>query len=454
MPASARSPPIAASGALPASLQTLALFEYGGELVNANRGLIEYDDLLKRPLESYKYLLTTVERGAVSLANSALSLDVLYMASSNETHVAAFKEYPDFQSFRGRFAFVRAPYLLSVSLERQLYKQRLREAAGSRHVAPHTDYVLALFAVLTRMRKPQLEHYPQAARELIGTLTPLAKADLYADGRVPAGVAGEAAKRLRQLTRDLVAESDEYPHYEGKYGASPREMLAILMAAASSTKFSYVSPFVVLDELAQLIKQTSLYEYLRLEPDGGFHDHVAMLQAVRDRLAELVERDVQDALGLVADAEHAKIFERYMMQVTHWVRGEKLRNASTGNMEAPDVRLMEGVEESLGQSSADVKRFREALVTKVGAWSVDHPGQRPNFEVVFAEEHERLQAAYYGKVRSKIATGLEALLQSLAGHAAPEISQSLQRLYDKGYHEASARDLLGFCRPRGFAGSA
>ena len=51
--------------ALPASLQSIALYEYGGEVVCANRGMLEFDDLLKRPVEAYKYLLTTVERHRV-----------------------------------------------------------------------------------------------------------------------------------------------------------------------------------------------------------------------------------------------------------------------------------------------------------------------------------------------------------------------------------------------------
>ena len=71
--------------ALPAALQSISLFEYGGELVNANRGLVEYQDLLKRPLESYKYLLTTVERSSVSLQTATLFLDLVFIGPEPET---------------------------------------------------------------------------------------------------------------------------------------------------------------------------------------------------------------------------------------------------------------------------------------------------------------------------------------------------------------------------------
>ena len=45
----------------------------GGELTAANRGLLEYSDLLKRPLEAYKYLITTVEQASISLSNATIS---------------------------------------------------------------------------------------------------------------------------------------------------------------------------------------------------------------------------------------------------------------------------------------------------------------------------------------------------------------------------------------------
>ena len=86
--------------ALPPSLQSVSLHEFGGEVVGANRGIIEFDDLLKRPLEHYKYLLTTVERAALSMTSATLFLDLAFIGSSNDIHLAAFREIPDFQSFK------------------------------------------------------------------------------------------------------------------------------------------------------------------------------------------------------------------------------------------------------------------------------------------------------------------------------------------------------------------
>ena len=50
-------------GALPTSLQAVTLFEAYGELIEASGGMLEFSDLLKRPLDTFKYLQQSVETG-------------------------------------------------------------------------------------------------------------------------------------------------------------------------------------------------------------------------------------------------------------------------------------------------------------------------------------------------------------------------------------------------------
>ena len=146
--------------ALPASLSSLTLFEPYGELVDASGGMIEYSDLLKRPLDAWKYLLLAIETGEVSLSFSTLPINAVMMASSNELHLNAFKEHPDYHSFRGRIQLIRVPYLRDYSQEQVIYETQI--AAQVRvHVAPHAMYVAALWAVLSRLRRPSAEHFAE-----------------------------------------------------------------------------------------------------------------------------------------------------------------------------------------------------------------------------------------------------------------------------------------------------
>ncbi len=436
--------------ALPPSLQSVSLFEYGGELVNANRGLIEFDDLLKRPLEAYKYLLTTVERGAVALSSASLFLDLVFLGSSNEIHLQAFKEIPDFQSFKGRIELIRVPYILDVRHEQKLYQEKLTEAAGGRHLAPHCAYVAALWAVLTRMRKPQVDRYPAAVAELVAKLSPLEKVELYAFGTAPASLTPQQTKELVAHVKDLYGESDPYPNYEGRIGASPREMQVVLLHAGSSTRYDYVSPVVVLDEIAELCKQTSLYEFLKQDVQpGGFHDHRRFVDVVRTRLLEVIDDEVRTSLGMIEESEYLRIFERYASHVMHWVKREKVRNASTGRLDDPDEAFMREVETTL-EVTVKAEEFRSNLIAKIGAWSIDHKGEKPVLETIFGDLLKKLKAAYFERHKVAITRGVRELVRVMTGNeggieaeavaAARRAEATLIARF--GYTAESARDLV------------
>jgi predicted Ser/Thr protein kinase len=87
---------------LPASLASVALYETQGELVDGQGGVIEYSDLLKRPLDAWKYLLMAIEEGEVALTMSMLTVNSVLIASTNEVHLEAFRQHPEFNSFRAR----------------------------------------------------------------------------------------------------------------------------------------------------------------------------------------------------------------------------------------------------------------------------------------------------------------------------------------------------------------
>jgi predicted Ser/Thr protein kinase len=437
-------------GALPPSLQSIALYEYGGEVVGGNRGILEFDDLLKRPVEAYKYLLTTVERGAVSLPNATLFLDLLFIGSSNEIHLSAFKEIPDFPSFKGRLELVRVPYILDVRHEQRLYGEKLFEAAGDRHVAPHCAYVAALWAVLTRMRKPQVDRYPAPLGELVGKLSPLEKAELYAFGTPPGHFTPAQQKELAAHVKDLIGESEVYPNYEGRIGASPREMQGVLLNAANSQRYPYVSPLVVLEEIAELCKQTSLHEFLRQDVQpGGYHDHRRFIDQVRERLWDKIDDEVRSALGMIEESEYARVFERYVTHVTHWIKKEKVRNPMSGKMEDPDEGMMREVEKTL-EITGKAEDFRGGLIGKIGSWSLDHRGQKPVYSEIFADHLKKLRDAYFERHKKAISRGVQGLVGVLTGNEGGFTADQLEQartaratLLEKfGYRDDSARDLV------------
>jgi Putative Ser protein kinase len=392
---------------LPSALQTVSMFEMQGELVDANRGTLDFEDLLKRPFESWKYLLGVVENGTTSLDFGMLEVDTVFFATSNESFLAAFKEVPEFQSFKGRMELVRAPYLLDVRVEKQIYDEHVERgiAAGSgRHIAPHVTWVAALWAVLTRLRRPQLDKYSGRLSNLIARLGPMEKAMLYADESNDT-FSHEEHKELLAAVEDIARETDSDMNYEGRSGASPREMKLVLMNAAQSLKFACASPFAVLEELDELVRATSVYEFLRQPPaPGGYHESAAFVDKVRERLLAKVADEVRISMGLVEERRYIEHFERYVTHVSYWVKHEKVPNPLTGVDEEPDQELMADVERLLGVRGSGVAPadFRGEVISKIGAWSLDNTGQRPDYERIFPRPIADLRESFFSERKRQV----------------------------------------------------
>ena len=240
---------------LPASLSALSLFESFGELVDGAGGVIEFSDLLKRPLESWKYLLLAVEEGQIALSHSNLPLNSVMLASSNELHLNAFRQHPEYESFRGRIAFVRVPYLRDYRDETEIYQTKIARELG-KHIAPHSIELMALWGVMTRLLPADKSRYHnENLGELAASLNPLEKALLYADGTKPARIFGDDGKRLEEGIKDIYYEthgnrSDDL--YEGRIGISPRSLRSLLLALGADDATSIVTPLEIFSAIDAL----------------------------------------------------------------------------------------------------------------------------------------------------------------------------------------------------------
>jgi serine protein kinase len=388
--------------ALPASLQALTLYEAKGELVEAAGGLIEFSDLLKRPLDAFKYLQLTVETGEVALTQQNVQLNCVMMGSANELHLDAFREHPEFASFRGRLELVRTPYLRSHVQEQAIY-DALVTPQVRRHVAPHATNVAALFAVLTRMRKPNPDKHARPLGAAVASLTAIEKADLYAFGRAPERLDDDTQKVLRANVAELFSESDSYPIYEGRIGASPREMRGVLLDAAQSTKYKCLSPLAVSDEIEALCQQKSEFEWLQQETvAGGYHDTKLFRELVATRLLDSWEEELYGASGLVPDERYVELLGRYVQHVSVWTKNERIYNRLTQKSEEPDQAMMADVERLL-DVKGDSSEWRKQFISAIAAWALDHPGKPIEPEVVFPRHIKKMRESIFGEKRVDVA---------------------------------------------------
>lgn len=387
---------------LPPSLQAVTLYEAKGELIDAAGGILEFSDLLKRPLDAFKYLQLSIETGEVALTQQNVTLNCVMMGSANELHLDAFREHPEFASFRGRLELIRTPYLRSVVHEQRIYDTHVVPHIR-RHVAPHATSMAAQFAVLTRMRKPNTDRYSRGLSNALSGLTAVEKMDLYAEGRAPERLDTDAQKMLKAGVREVYEESDAYPIYEGRIGASPREIRAVLLDAAQSTVYACLSPLAVLDEIDQLCQRKSEFEWLQQDTQaGGYHDVKLFRETLFSRLLTVWEQELYASSGLVAEEQYDDLFEHYVQHVSMWVKKERIRNRVTGEYEEPDENMMKELERLL-DIKGEAQEARRQMISSIAAWAIDHPGQKVDAKQVFPQHLRRLRDAIFADKRGDVA---------------------------------------------------
>ena len=434
---------------LPVSLQNQTLFEPFGDLVDGNRGIVEYNDLLKRPHDFNKYLLATSEKGTVALDNCILYLDALLVGSANETYIDAFKQSADYPSFQARLEFVRMPYLRNFRTEERIYQEQITGAEIGKPIAPYASLVASLWAVLTRLVRPRAERYDEELREVIDSLTPLQKADLYAEGIVPLGLSPELGRRLRRAVPDMMDEGSEGVAYEGRFGASPRLMKTTIRNAAQNPDYPHLSPLAILEELRRLARQKDVYPFLNLEPEGGYRAYGDFVDTVHSRYLDLIDADVRSAMGLVTEEEYERFFEKYVEHVTHWVKKETIYNAATGTSTPPDENFMVDVEQKLG-ASGGAETYRGNLMGNIAAWSIDHPGEPLHYPTIFVRQLTALRQSFYDERLDQVRRVKQNILavrsgegNSLSPDELTQVHTTIANLREQfGHTEESAHEVV------------
>jgi len=203
----------------------------------------------------------------------------------------------------------------------------------------------------------------------------------------------------------------------------------------------------------------TVHEFLKQEPlPGGFHEHRKFVQQVRDELLGVIDEEVRSAMGLIDESQYAEVFARYVNHVSHWVKKEKVRNPVTNRYEDPDDEMMSEVERTLavGTTPGQVRteEFRRDVISRIAAWSIDHPQERLDYALVFPRQFQLLREAYFNERRKTIRKTIEDVLVFLAegkppagvdGEARQRVETTVTNLRSRyGYCEKCAKEAVSF----------
>jgi serine protein kinase len=392
-------------------------FNFDGEFNVANRGMIEFVEVLKLDVAFLYDLLGASQEHRVKPKKFAQThIDEVIIGHTNEPEYRRLQDNEFMEALRDRTVKIDIPYITKLRDEVKIYKkdfspQRVRGIS----IAPHTVEMAAMWAILTRLEKPKKAN-----------LSRLQKLKLY-DG-----------KTLANYTEDNVRELRKEANREGLIGISARyiqDKLSNALVNAQQSNKGSVNPFMVFKELESGLKHHSLIADEELKAD-----YRELLGIVLQEYEEIIKAEVQRAIS-ADESAMARLCSNYIDNVKAYTQKEKVRNSFTGNNEEPDERLMRSIEEKIEIPESRKDDFRREIMNYIGALALEN--KKFNYKM-----NERLHKALELKLfeDQKDSIKLTTLVSNVVDKDTQEKIDIVKTrlIKDFGYDEISAIDILHY----------
>ena len=389
-------------------------FNFDGEFNVANRGLIEFVEVLKLDVAFLYDLLGASQEHKVKPKKFAQTdIDEVIVGHTNEPEYRRLQNNEFMEALRDRTVKIDIPYVTTLANEIAIYEKDYNSETVRKHIAPHTIEIAAMWAVLTRLEDPK-----HAA------LTLMQKLKLY------------NGKSLPGFTEENVNELREEAVSEGMFGISPRYVQdKISNAIVNHPDATSINPFMVMNELDAGLKHHSL-----ITSEDTRARYRELLGVVKGEYDDIVKNEVQRAIAADEDALK-RLCGNYIDNVKAYTQKEKVKNRFTGQPEDPDERLMRSVEEKIEVAESRKDDFRREIMNYIGALSID--GKRFEYHT-----NERLHKALELKLfeDQKDSIKLTSLVSNVVDRDTQEkIDVVKARLVrDFGYNDESAGDVLHY----------
>lgn len=390
-------------------------FNFDGEFNVANRGLIEFIEVLKLDVAFLYDLLGASQEHVIKPKKFAHTyIDEVILGHTNEAEYKKLQNNEYMEALRDRTIKIDIPYITKLHQEVKVYQKDYgADKVRAKHIAPHTIEIAAMWAILTRMEEPKKAN-----------LTLMQKMKLY-DGRTLPGFTEDNVKELRKEARR-----------EGLEGISPRYIQdKISNALVADVGGNCVNPFMVLNEL-----EGGLKHYPHMKSEEQRKRLVELISLVKEEYDDIVKNEVQRAISADEDAI-ARLCGNYIDHVKAYTQKEKVRNRYTGRDEEPDERLMRAIEDKIEIPESRKDDFRREIMNYIGALSLE--GRQFDYKT-----NERLRKALELKLfeDQKDSIKLTSLVSSVVDKDTQEkIDIVKSRLIrNHGYCDTCATDVLHY----------
>lgn len=380
-------------------------FNFDGEFNIANRGVIEFVEVLKLDVAFLYDLLGASQEHRVKPKKFAQThIDEVIIGHTNEPEFRRLQDNEFMEALRDRTVRIDIPYITKWNEEIKIYKKdfnskRLKGVS----IAPHTIEMAAMWAVLTRLEKPKKAN-----------LTRVQKLKLY-DG-----------KTIPNFTEDNVKELRKEAKREGLDGISPRyiqDKISNAIVMAQQLNRGSVTPLLVLNELESGLKNHPLMannEEIR-------NDYRELIGVVKQEYEEIIKAEVQHA---VSNDEGAldRLCSNYIDNVKAYTQGKEV-----------DERLMRSIEDKIDIPESRKDDFRHEIRNYIESHGLE--GKKFDYKT-----NERLHRAFERKLFEDERDTIK-----LTAHISSDDSKETREKVDLvkarlikefGYDEISAGDVL------------
>src|SRR5580700_6342856 len=392
-------------------------FNFDGELNIANRGIVEFIEVLKLDVAFLYDLLGASQEHLIKPKKFAQTyIDEVILGHTNEPEYKKLQGNEMMEAFRDRTIKIDVPYNIKLDDEIKIYlKDFGPEKIKGMHIAPHTIEVAAMWAVLTRLAEPKK-----------AGITKLQKLKLYNGKSIPG------------FTEDSIKELKEEAPREGMQGISPRyiqDKISNALVSHQAQLDKSINPFMVMNELEGGLSHHSLITDEELKKE-----YKELLSVVREEYEDILKAEVQRAISADEDAIK-RLAANYIENVRAYTQHERVRNRYTGRDEDPDERLMRSIEEKIDIPDSRKDDFRQEIMNYIGALALD--GKKFEYNTN-ARLLKALELKLFEDQRDTIK--LKNLVSSVVDDETQQkidvVKQRLIKYF--GYNETSATDVLNY----------
>ena len=390
-------------------------FNFDGEFNIANRGIVEFIEMLKLDVAFlYDLLGASQEQSIKPKKFSQTDIDEVILGHTNEPEFRKLQSNEFMEALRDRTVKIDVPYITRLDQEVKIYQKDFNsETIPHMHIAPHTLDVASMWAILTRLEDPKK-----------ADLTKLQKLKLYNGKTLP----GYNEDNVKELRKEAVRE--------GLDGISPRYIQdKISNSLVKNSNAGCLNPFMVFNELESGLKHHGLIS----SPDQLDH-YREMLAVARQEYEDVVKNDVQKAIS-VDETAIQTLCTNYIDHVKAHTQKEKIRNKYSGKLEDSDERFMRSIEEKIDIPESRKDDFRREIMNYIGALAIE--GKQFDYKM-----NERLHRALELKLfeDQKDSIKLTTIISNVVDKATQEKIDVIKTRLIKnfGYCDICATDALNY----------